>query len=785
MKILARVLLALLVVILLLVVSGYIYLRQSLPDLDGEIALGGLERAVEVERDSLGVVHIRAESRTDAARALGYVHAQERMFQMDLLRRASAGELAALLGADLVPTDSVLRPHLFRQRAMEIFEALPADHRAAVEAYAAGVNAGVAALGARPFEYALLRQKPVQWRPEDSFLVAFAMYLDLQRSDLDDELDVFAKEATLPPALVRFLDPGGDEWDAPLVGDPIAPVSPPPPDSLGGWQPGPSGTAGSFEAGYLSALRAEAERVGSNNWAVAGENTASGAALIANDMHLGLSLPHIWFRAAWTVPDASGQDQTMTGLTLPGAPVMIVGSNGHIAWGFTNSYGDYADLVRLVEEPGMPNLVQSDSGTVAVDTLREVIEVAGGEPVTLDIPMTPWGPVLYTDGRGDRYAVQWGAHRAEASNLGLMDLEGARSLAEALDIANEAGIPAQNFVAGDREGQIAWTLAGQIPDRAGRTGQRPVDSTDPEARWAGFLAPEDIPRIEDPKEGLIWTANNRLVDGDFLRLIGDGGYANGVRAFQIRDGLRAMDGPATPADMLAIQLDDRAVFFERWHTLLSDLLREAEPTDAREDALARLGDWEGEASVTSPGYGIVRRFRQTLGAHLASSLLADALTVWPRATSLPEAAIWRLASEQPVHLLPPDAESWDALLIATADEAIRESPATWGEENTAEIEHPMADVLPVLGRWLRMPADPLDGDAWTPRVSRSSFGASQRMAVAPGHEDQGYLHIPGGQSGHPLSPFWGAGHDAWVEGRPLPFLPGRPTHTLRLVPGSR
>ena len=775
MTLLRRLLLGLALLLLLAILAGWIFLRQSRPALDGDLALPGLTEPVTVDRDSLGVVHLRARTRADAARALGFVHAQERMFQMDLLRRAAAGELAALLGPGLVRTDSVLRPHLFRARAREVVAALPDAHRRIVEAYAEGANAGMGALGARPFEYAVLRQKPAPWRPEDSFLAAYAMYLDLQRADLDDELDVFAKEATLPPALARFLDPGGDEWDAPLAGDSIVPPPPPSPDSLRFFRPGPSRDD---RPGDLAALRADALRAGSNNWAVAGERTATGAALVANDMHLGLGLPHIWFRAALTVPDGAGGERTVAGLTLPGAPIFVVGSNGHVAWGFTNSYGDYADLVRLVRAPGLSNVIRTHRGTVTLDTLRETIGVAGGDPVALDVPVSPWGPVLYRDGRGDDYAVQWGAHRAEASNLDLLDLERATTLSDALDVANRAGIPAQNFVAGDREGRIGWTLAGQIPRRLGRSGQRPVDSTDPDARWSGFLRSDQVPRIADPAEGLLWTANNRVASGDALARIGDGGYAGGARARQIRDRLRAMDRPATPQDMLDLQLDDRALFLARWR----DLLASATDDDALRD---RLAGWTGRATPDDPAYGLVKRFRERVGAALARAYLQDAREVYAGANTLSEAATWRLVTEKPPHLLPSDAPSWDAFLAHAAERALADSPATWGDENTAAIEHPMADALPIVGRWLRMPADRLAGDGLTPRVAAPGFGASQRMAVSPGHEENGILHMPGGQSGHPLSPYWGAGHDAWVEGRPLPFLPGRARWSLRLIPAPR
>lgn len=784
MKILVRLLIGLAAVLLIVLLGAWLTLRASLPDLSGDRPLAGLDAPVRVERDSLGVPHIKAETRADAARALGFLHAQERRFQMDLLRRAASGELAALLGEDLLSADSVLRPHLFHEKALEALGALPQRHRELLDAYASGVNAGTDALGVRPFEYLVLRQRPTPWRPEDALLVAYAMTIDLQRSDLDDDLGVYARERSLPASLVRFLDPGGDRWDAPLVGDPVAEVAPPPEDSLGQFRPAPAGDPDDG-ASFLSSLQSEAARVGSNNWAVAGSRTVHGSALVADDMHLGLGVPPIWYRASWTVENASGDaPRTLTGVTLPGAPLMIVGSNGDVAWGFTNSYGDYADLVRLVMEPGMTNLVQTDSGTAQITVRREMLEVAGGERVPLDIEITPWGPVMHTDGRGDRYAVQWGAHRVESSNMNLVDLEDARTLDEAFAVANTAGIPAQNFVAGDREGRIGWTIAGRIPDRGGRDGSTPVPSTDPGARWDGFLSPEAVPRVVEPEEGLVWTANARVVEGEALRLIGDGGYASGARARQIRDGLRTLTGTIVESDLHMIQLDDRALFMSRWHDLMADVLAADGSGGYRAVLRQRLSGWTGRATPEDPAYGLVKAFREEVGVRVAASMLAGPLAIHDDVGLPSENALWALATQRPAHLLPADAQSWEEVLLAAADAAGERTPETWGVENTADIEHPMADALPFVGRWLRMPAAPLAGDAWMPRVTGPAFGASQRMVVSPGQEQDGLMVLPGGQSGHPFSPYWGAGHDAWVEGRALPFLPGRPKWTLTLSPAQ-
>ncbi len=768
MRILLKILVGLVVLIGAAVLGGWLFVRASLPTLDGEAPLAGLSAPATVERDSLGVVRITARTRADAARALGFVHAQERFFQMDLLRRAGAGELSALIGSKTVEADRKLRPHRFRERARQVVAGLPAPDRAILDAYVAGVNAGLEALGARPFEYAVLRAAPEPWRPEDTILVGYTMFIDLQRSRLVDEMETRAERTALPPALARFLDPIGDEWDAPLIGGALAAPAIPPLDSLGGYRPGPmyadsSGTDAPLDRG-------------SNNWAVAGSQTATGAAIVANDMHLGLRLPNIWFRAWIETPG-----HAVGGLTLPGTPTVIAGSNGHVAWGLTNSFGDFVDLVRLVPAPG--GRVRTATGTVATRVVRDTILVAHGAPVAIETTETPWGPVLSQDEQGNRYAAQWAAHRRGAVNLDLLRMEAATTVAEALDIAAAAGIPAQNLVAGDAAGHIGWTIGGRLSERRGRDGQTPALSTDPDALWPGLRDPAETPRVVDPPGGQVWTANNRVAGGEALGLIGLGPYDVGTRAGMIRDDLARLSAPVTERDLFQIQLDDRGVSLMRWQGLLLETL-DAEALRGRPDRAAlrsRVERWGGRASVDSPGYGPVRAFHETLDTLLTASLLTPVRALYADADDLRESALWALATQQPAYLLPPDVSSWRALLLRAADAATAEPP-TWGDHNRADIKHPLADALPFVGRFLRMPPDPLPGDAPMPRVARPDFGASERMVVSPGHEADGILDMPGGQAGHPMSPYWGAGHDAWVSGRPLPFLPGRAVWTLRLVP---
>lgn len=793
------------------VAAAWQALRLSLPALSGERTLSGLGAAVTVERDVLGVPTVRAANRTDLARATGFLHAQERFFQMDLARRRAAGELSELLGAGAVEVDLDVRVHRFRPRARRVLEAAPAADRALIEAYAAGVNSGLAALGARPFEYFALRSEPVPWRAEDSVLVTLSMYLQLNddRAQVDDARG--AVHDLLPPALAAFLDPPGTEWDAPVEGAGFGAPPLPGPEVLDLRTAAPAKAArrddGDAEriaravtAGLPPALaqawltRPQPATTGSNNWAVAGSATRDGRAILADDMHLGLMVPNIWYRAAFAWREGD-DERTITGVTLPGIPGVVVGSNGHVAWGFTNSYGDWFDLVELEPAPGDAQAYVTPEGPRRFETHRETIRVKGGEDRTLEVQETIWGPVLGKDHAGRLRALFWTAHHPEAANLRFTDLEGARTLDQALAIAATVGAPPQNFVCADAAGRIGWTILGRIPRRVGFDGRLPVSLADGRRRYDGWLTPEEYPRVVDPPSGRLWTANARVVSDEKLAKVGDSGYDLGARAGQIRDGLLAIE-KATERDMLKVHLDDRALFLERWQRLLLGLLtpEALQGQPLRAQARGLLVDWGARAAVDSVGYRLVRGFRLEVEERLYSALTAAVRQKLPQFNGLDlnqrEGALWRLVSERPAHLLPAPHASWEALLLDSFDKLLADltkgerplAAATWGQRNTTRIQHPLARAVPQLGRWLDMPREPLPGDSNMPRVQGPGFGASQRLAVSPGRERDGFFHMPGGQSGHPLSPHYRDHHAAWATGEPTPFLPGPAVNTLRLVP---
>jgi penicillin amidase len=817
-RLLFRLALASLVLAVIAAGAGWYALRASLPQLEGELALSGLSGPARIERDALGTVTIHAANEVDVARVLGWVHGQERFFEMDLLRRAAAGELSALFGPMAIERDKEIRVHRLRARVNAHLAQIAGDRLPLMQAYADGVNAGRDALGARPWPYLLLRAEPEAWKPADTALAGYAMFFDLQDESNSRELALWKIRQTVPPALYALIAADGTGWDAPLVGEPRGNVALPGADVL--------------DLRKLPALddvgapiQSEEAAPGSNNFAVGGTLTADGRAIVADDMHLTLRAPNLWFRARLVYPDpkAPGGQVDVAGFTLPGIPAVIVGSNTHVAWAFTNSYGDWADFIRVPAcEPR------------CTQTVVETIQVKGGDPVSFPVEVYGWdeSPVTAHDVDGSPLALAWIAHKPRSLDLGLVSLARAADLESALRIGQDSGMPQQNLVVGDAAGHIGWTITGRRPTRDPVCDPKaPVPGDPSPAAPPALPAPAPPPRVGDdpfavliapvappvagndspaclafsrfddhpapllasPVVDRLWTANNRTLEGAALARIGDAGYANGARARQIRDGLRAKDR-FTEADLLAIQVDDRALFLEHWWQALRAQAKARPEVPAWKVLGAATQAWEGRAAPDAVAYRLVRAWRLAVIDKVRAGLTAPAAAALGDDFVMPdlpqiEGVAWQLVQQRPAHLLPRRYASWDALLDEAAADVVAEiegqpggiAKRTWGERNTAAICHPLARALPgFLATRLCMPADPLAGDGNMPRVIGPDFGASERMVVSPGHEADGIVHMPGGQSGHPLSPYWGAGHAAWVKGEATPFLPGATEHTIEV-----
>ena len=529
---------------------------------------------------------------------------------------------------------------------------------------------------------------------------------------------------------------------------------------------------------------------------MAGRLTADGGAIVANDMHLGLSTPNIWYRAAMTWRDP--RPRRLTGVTLPGVPWLVAGSNGEVAWGFTNQTGDFSDLVIVEPDPTDPNRYRTPSGMSSISTVHETIDVKGGASVPVEIRETIWGPIVERDSSGHERAVAWVPLRDGGMNGPLAAIETADTLEQLFDVAARAGIPAQNIVAAQRDGRIGWSIAGRIPRRVGYDGRLPTSWADGTRGWDGWLAPAEYPRVIDPPEGRIVTANNRLVDDAALRALGDGGYDPGARARQIKGDLEAISR-ASVRDMLrGATRRSRDLPF----ALARPPVADAVCARSRGFGQRQRAAPGGERDLDGPGIDrfcrLPYRARVSYARGRAGVRAVDRARPAGRRRVLADDRAQRrgtvVGARCAASAAPARSEVQDLDRALRRRGRSRRRRCEEGRRNrdlhlgSSEYRTDQASrsaaAVPLLGPLLDMPTEELPGDSNMPRVQGPTFGASERFAVSPGRERDGYLHMPTGQSGHPLSPHYRDANPAWVSGAPTPFLPGSTVHTLTLRPMS-
>lgn len=763
----------------------------SLPTRDGVLTLPGLQAPVAVGFDEYGIPVVTAESRLDAMRALGYVTAQDRLFQMDLLRRGSAGRLAEVFGESMWPVDLRQRRLGLPPVAEAVLRRLPDDQRAVLAAYAEGVNAFLKQMRVPPFEFLLLGYRPARWEPTDSLLVVLAMFQMLNGNE-DDERMRTVMNASLPEEVATFLLPPFDSYTARLLTGSTAlrPPVPVPVEALAalrraGEQSRP------FQASLVPGRKRE---LGSNAWVVAGTKTEDGRAILANDMHLDVGVPNIWYR----VQLRYGQGE-VSGVIVPGIPVVIAGSNGLVSWGMTNVEGDFLDLVRLDLNPDNPNEYATPDGWRPFTLRNETIAVNGGQARTVEIKETLWGPVAEEPLMGHPVALRWIALDSEAVDLGLLRMDQARTVWDAMAIANRAGGPPNNIVLADAEGHIAWTYTGRIPVRHGFDGSVSVSWADGRTGWKGFIPPDDLPRSIDPPSGYLVSANHRMVGDEYPHVIGHA-FANGYRAYRITDRLRGMDR-VRESDLLALQLDTTSQLYEFYRELVRRLLSE--------DIIERHPDlvgvrraveaWNGRADADSKGFGLLVAYRRTLAASVFAPFLQscrerDAGFAYDGDLDTPLRML--LTAQAPGALPDPDRfADWNAFLLHELERTVETlepdyglfglDDVTWGVMNRVRMAHPLSDAIPGLGLWLNMAEEEASGCGQCVRVLSGSLTASQRMVVSPSHHSDAIFHMPGGQSGHPLSTHYRDQQPNWSRGLPTPLLAGRPAHHLTLRPADR
>jgi penicillin amidase len=763
----------------------YIFMRASLPPLSGTLEVTGIESPITVERDSLGVPTITGASRLDVAFALGFIHAQDRFFQMDLLRHAAAGELSELFGAKAFEFDKSRRIHQPRKVLAAVYANFRPEEKELLKSYSAGVNSGLASLSARPFEYGVLGLTPKPWNPEDCLLVTYNLYFSLGDSQGTADMTRGVMKECLPPKVYDFFINNGSTWDAPLDAS-ILPIRPVP---------------HAEDFAYLNTAKpiteemARAEvaptRGASNEWATAGTKRRDAKAMLACDMHLDLSVPNIWYRAELCYRAASDELVRVCGVTWPGTPCMVIGSNGSIAWGMTCDFVDTTDLVILEQNPDDSSLYRTPDGWQSFDEEVETINIKGQKSVTFPIRKTIWGPVIHDKFFGSPLALRWIAHDSDCINMSLGELETAHDVQEAMQVAKRVKLPLLNFLVADSKGNIGWSIMGGVPERQGFSGVVPVSFADGTYSWLGNLDPEKYPRMINPSSGCLWTANNRCVGtsaGDFYN---QEGFLNSIRAWQIRQKLLSLDNPSEQ-DFFALQLETRAPFFDRWQKKLIEVLQKAPETAPRKELLECVKKWDGTCEAQTLGYYWIRAFRDAVREKILHQVFSPCYHAWSGFTYHGrdyEEPVWMIVEARPSYLVDPSAGSWDREFLQIVDTLLKDNHNKvageyWGKHNTLHMSHPFSRAMPFLSFVLDMPREELSGDFFVPRVATPKNGASERMVVSPGKEESAILHMPGGQSGHPLSPYYRLGHEDWVQGVPTRFLPGPTENTLRLVPNN-
>ena len=779
--------------------GGYLWLRGSLPQIDGRVALPGLTAPVEVLRDSDGLVTIKAENASDATRALGYVHAQDRLAQMDFMRRLGAGRLSEVMGQSTVEVDRMMRTLGFYRLAEESQAHLNPETMASLEAYAAGVNAFIAdPPGPLPIEFQVLRYEPEPWRPADSLVWGRLMALQLSGNWSSEALRLRLAER-LTPEQIAFLWRPYPKTGPIAIGDLAAA-----PNAIGGqtaaWDPQPALPGEVLPWDW-------APKDASNSWVVAGRHTASGSPILANDIHLALGQPGQWYLARIETPDL-----TLAGATAPGLPFLIAGHNGHIAWAFTTTHSDTQDLFLERSPEGAEDSYETPEGPKRFEVREEVIEVRGGEPLLLAVRSTRHGQVIsdLRTGRatplpdGQILALAWPGLRADDRTAdAIFAMNQARDWDQFRAAVRQFHSPQQNLLYADRAGTIGFIAPARVPLRAGGDGRFPAKGWSGEQDWVGEIPFDELPQSVDPARGRIVAANNKIVPDDYPYLI-TADWPSGHRAQRIEDLLDGA-GETTLAQHAGWQSDILSLAAERLLPLLIQAV-ESEPLSKRAGgAVSLLSAWDFRMARDRPEPLIYYAWLKAANEALLADELGPDFNAFQRADADLLSAILTGGEAWCDDVESETQEGCAAQSAKALEEALEDLAARfgndmddwrWGQAHMARLRHPVLGRIPLLGA-LTTRSIETDGGEDTlnrggarlagsdPQVFEHRHGATFRAVYDLAALDQSLFMIVGGQSGNPLSPFYGNLAEAWRDGIYLK-LDGKPQEIagrLLLEPG--
>jgi len=753
--------------------------RSALPKIDGTLAVSGLSAPVTVSRDGHGVPAIEALTTADLFFAQGYVTAQDRLFQMDLLRRASEGDLAEIVGEVAVKHDRQQRILGIRAGAEKGVLAATTEDREQVAAYVRGVNAFIqSASGHLPLEFRILHYSPRPWTTVDSLAIGYQMVETLStspKSALTRE-KILAK---LGPQLTADLYVNTSWRDHP----PTMPV-PQLNNAPTVRQDKISGAVASEDIPELlrpwleDFLRDQPAPLGSNNWVVSGAHTTSGKPLLSDDMHLGHQVPNLWYENHLHAGDFDA-----AGVSLPGYPYVMVGHNRRIAWGFTNVGPTVQDL--YVEKFNEQRQYLTPDGWKSPEVRREVIHVKGKPDVNLDVQVTRHGPIVteFVPGETRKLALRWTLYDGIRSPFFHADT--AQNWQQFRQAFSLLDAPGQNVVYADVEGNIGYQTTGKVPIRASGDGSLPVDGSDNAHEWTGYIPFEKLPSVFNPPSGIIGTANSRISPDGYPYSISVEWEApwRTDRIYRVLSSGRKF----SPAEMLGLEMD----IYSELDRFVADKLIEAidhsktKPVSARaHTAIDVLRDWDGQMSANSAAPTIASHARDELMRLLLEPKLGaapangpDTGLNWKSYRWMME-TVWleNVLSQRPQRWLPPGFANYDELLAAALEATVKGAPEDmtnwkWGPEHSVTIQNPVMGKIPFVRRWAGPGIQPQSGSEYTVKAAGRDYGPSERFTADLSNFDSSTLNVVTGNAGNFLSPYYMDQWQAWYTGYTftLPF----------------
>jgi penicillin amidase len=768
--------------------------RSPLPQLDGSVAVPGISSKVRVVRDEHGAPTIEAATLEDLFFAQGYVTAQDRLWQMDVMRRAAAGELSEVIGEATVKMDREERILGLRLAAEAAEKNITPRDRAYFDAYTRGVNAFLESHRDHlSLEFRLMKYTPRPWTVTDSLLVGARMVQDLNHYSNPPALTREKVLAKLGPELTADLYVNSSWRDRPPTEkrrmDEEPATKRDDDDDDDDEEVDPDGGSNRITSVTPSALipeQVDLFRPGSNNWVVSGQHTVSGKPLLSNDMHLDHQMPNLWFEAHLRTTTGSFD---VAGVTLPGVPFVIVGHNQRIGWGFTNVGPTVED--DFIEEFNAQGQYKTPAGWIDPQHRRETIHVKGKPDVTFEVVTTRHGPIIteLLPGETRKIALRWTLQDGEG--LVFFDVNTAQNWDEFRKAFSAFGAPGQNVMYADMDGHIGYQATGRVPIRASGDGSLPVSGSDDAHEWKGWIPYDEMPRVYDPPSGILATANGRIAPDGYKYSISTEWEApwRTDRIYRVLESGKKF----APADMLALQMDVSSTY-DRFcaDKFVYAIDHAAKASDRAKKAAEILRDWDGRMSADSPAPTIETKARGELVRLLLEPKLGAAPDN-PAAKAAPGTLNWKsyhwamssvwlenVLTKQPARWLPEGYSDYGGLLTAAVENAVRqtEDPSKvpsdlsqwkWGNNYPVEIDHLVLSQLPLIGRFTGPGSHPLSGSNYTVKAVGRGFGPSERLTWNFANFDESTLNLVTGESGIFLSPYYMDQWQAWYAGSTFVF----------------